>query len=336
MSSKPELSSEPTEPPMSYHKRHASLPGPAADELAHKRPRFAPDDDVVLVSSDSQRFPFSSRRLLASSSAWQTLLPTPITVQHAPGSSSFDVAQALGVTAPAEQDLPEVVLDESGETVTYLLHVLEPAPAQARPLSFPRDWELMRALERYSVWRGVDQMQAALSQPHLPTALLAPAFIFSQLFSLPDLEHDVAHAAGKRCTADPAAGAVVAEGLMQGVEETGCERGRVTLLLSYLLRRTSSLAALRSRALDALRAFDAEYDCEHSCRGMTFGHLADALSTTSRKRLRKLDYGGPSDDDDEAGAAAGVDFDCKDCNMRWENVIQTLLDGVKELPDCPF
>jgi len=109
------------------------------------------------------------------------------------------------------------------------------------------------------------------------------------------------------------------------------------LQLSYLLRRTSSLAAVRSRALDALRAFDAEYDCEHSCRGMTYAHLVDALTTTSRTRLRKLDYGGDAgEDDDEAVAATGVDFDCKDCNMRWEKVIGTQLEGIKELPDCPF
>lgn len=65
---------------------------------------------------------------------------------------------------------------------------------------------------------------------------------------------------------------------------------------------------------------------------MTYGHLVDALSTTSRKRLRRLDYG----EEDEAGEGPGVDFDCKDCNMRWEKVIGTLLEGIKELPDCPF
>ncbi|GAA5939909.1 hypothetical protein JCM3775_007145 [Rhodotorula graminis] len=335
MSSEPGDPRESAEPPSARIKRQASLTAAALSlssaELApRKRVRVTDDDDVVLVSSDSQRFPSSSRLLLASSSAWQTILPPLAVAQHASATSLPDAECAK----PVVQELPEVHLDESADTLSYLLHFLEPAPAQARPLSFPRDWELMRALERYSVWRGIDQMQAALSQQHLSIALLAPAFVFSQLFSLPSLEHDVAHAAGRRCAADPAAGAVIAEGLVQGVEETGCELGKVTLLLSHLLRRTSALAALRSRALDALRAFDAEYDCEHSCRGMTYGHLVDALTTTSKKRLRKLDYG--VDDGGEDGAGSGVDFDCKDCNMRWEKVIETLLEGIKQLPECPF
>ncbi|KPV78695.1 uncharacterized protein RHOBADRAFT_41238 [Rhodotorula graminis WP1] len=308
MSSEPGDPRESAEPPSAHLKRQASLTAAALSssaELARKRARVADDDDVVLVSSDSQRFPFSSRLLLASSSAWQTILPPLAVVQQGSTTSLPDARCAK----PVVQELPEVHLDESADTLSYLLHFLEPAPAQARPLSFPRDWELMRALERYSVWRGIDQMQAALSQQHLSTALLAPAFVFSQLFSLPSLEHDVAHAAGRRCAADPAAGAVIAEGLVQGVEETGCELGK----LSHLLRRTSSLAALRARALDALRAFDAEYDCEHSCRGMTYGHLVDALTTTSKKRLRKLDYG--VDDGGEDGAGSG---------------------GIKQLPECPF
>jgi len=99
----------------------------------------------------SQRFPFSSRRLLASSSAWQTLLPCSTTGQQPRDGPVSTLAQEADVVAPAEHDLPEVLLDESGETLSYLLHFLEPAPAQARPLSFPRDWELMCALDRYSV-----------------------------------------------------------------------------------------------------------------------------------------------------------------------------------------
>lgn len=113
--------------------------------------------------------------------------------------------------------------------------------------------------------------------------------------------------------------------------------------LSYLLHLTSTLSSIRLRALECLRAFDAPYDCEHSCRGMTYAHLVDAFGTASRRRLRRLDYGQAAGDSnrDAPGAnsdghAGGVDFDCKDCSMRWEKVVGTLLEGMDELPECPF
>ncbi|BGP36927.1 hypothetical protein JCM10449v2_000829 [Rhodotorula kratochvilovae] len=97
------------------------------------------------------------------------------------------------------------------------------------------------------------------------------------------------------------------------------------VLLSWLLRRTSALASIRARALDALRTYDDTYDCEHTCRGITYAHLVDALGTTSRKRLRKLDYG-----------EGQVEMDCKDCDVRWEKMIEVLIEGMKELPECPL
>ncbi|TNY21728.1 hypothetical protein DMC30DRAFT_186274 [Rhodotorula diobovata] len=142
------MSPQPLQPPehndpAAPHKRHASPASPSVTDPdeARKRVRFAHDmDDFVLVSSDNQRFPFSSRLLLASSPRWQALLP-----------SLSPLLPPADPPAPVTRPLPEVAHPESGETLAYLLHFLEPAPAHTRALSFPRDWELMRALERYSV-----------------------------------------------------------------------------------------------------------------------------------------------------------------------------------------
>ncbi|BGP36928.1 hypothetical protein JCM10449v2_000830 [Rhodotorula kratochvilovae] len=143
------MSEETTESPTA-HKRHASTAAAVLAEVpppARKRARVVNEPDVVLVSD--QRFPFSSRLLLASSPIWQTLLPASLQGLPAP---QPDVSPSDTPSAsPAPPALPEVPLPESAATVDYLLQFLEPAPAQSRELEFPRDWELMKALERYSV-----------------------------------------------------------------------------------------------------------------------------------------------------------------------------------------
>jgi hypothetical protein len=60
---------------------------------------------------------------------------------------------------------------------------------------------------------------------------------------------------------------------------------------------------------------------DRSRRGMKYEWIADSLATKSRKKLTAL---------------SEKDFDCKDCNMRWEVVMERLLLMVEELPPCPL
>lgn len=193
------------------------------------------------------------------------------------------------------------------------------------------------------------------SQSPLPPNLVAPAFILSQLFTIPTLAQLAAKAAAKSCTSDADALDALLAGLTCGAGETGLQLEKVMPLVSpsilstgrgcrvflhraarprsfltydsqitYLLRRSTYLHTLRSRALATLRAFDHEYECEEYCRGMVYSSLSDILSTTSRRRLRKLDYG-----------AGEVDFACKDCDVRWEKVVAVLLEGLADMPEPP-
>ncbi|GJN91875.1 hypothetical protein Rhopal_004900-T1 [Rhodotorula paludigena] len=227
-------------------------------------------------------------------------------------------------------------MPESGRTLGLLLEYFEPTPVQPRELDFPNDWELMAAVKRYSgqiedcnnasvqVWRGIDAMHAVLNQSPLPPNLVAPAFILSQLFTIPTLAQLAAKAAAKSCTSDADALDALLAGLTCGAGETGLQLEKVMPLITYLLRRSTYLHTLRSRALATLRAFDHEYECEEYCRGMVYSSLSDILSTTSRRRLRKLDYG-----------AGEVDFACKDCDVRWEKVVAVLLEGLADMPEPP-
>ncbi|GAA6010298.1 hypothetical protein JCM10207_005162 [Rhodosporidiobolus poonsookiae] len=311
-------------------KRPASL-GSAFDsaaalafESARKRargPTQGQEADVVLVSSDGHRFPFSSRMLSASAPIWDTLLP-PALSHAAPsrlGSPAPSISSTSTSTTPA--DLPEVHLPDSAQCLAYLLPFLHPAPVRPRPVEFPRDWETVRAADRYSIWRALDALSLSLSPP-LPTpTLLAPAFAFALVFRFPDLARSTALEIAKYATTMDRVREVT-DGLARAREEWGVEGRGVEQLLTWLLLRLTHLTTLRSSALHALRAFDDPYDCEHSCTGLVYAHLCDVLSTTSRKRLRKVDE--------------KVRFDCKDCDTRWDAVAGKVGDGLGEMPECPF
>ncbi|GAA5831394.1 hypothetical protein JCM11251_004010 [Rhodosporidiobolus azoricus] len=284
--------------------------------------------DVVLVSSDGQRFPFSSRSLSASSPIWDTLLPTTFSSSSLsdfprPASPSPSLSGASTSSAtPAQADLPEVELPETGACLAFVLRYLEPGPVPQRELEFPRDWEVVRALDRYSIWRGVDAFTIAFSQSPLPSSLFAPAFAFSQLFQLSNLARNVALQITKHVSANSSAVQELVEGLNVAQREWGVEGDGVQKLLSWLLLRSTTLHAIRHQALLALKSFDDSYDCEHSCRGLVYSHLVSILSTTSRKKARKVDE--------------EVLFDCKDCDVRWDKVVEAIKEGLAELPECPF
>jgi hypothetical protein len=75
------------------------------------------------------RFVVHSRNLLGSSTAWGELQ----------GGST------------ASGTLPSIELEEDGETLGYILQFVYPNPVQPRALAFPRDWRVIRALDKYSV-----------------------------------------------------------------------------------------------------------------------------------------------------------------------------------------
>lgn len=81
--------------------------------------------------------------------------------------------------------------------------------------------------------------------------------------------------------------------------------------------RQEHLLQGRLAATQLLRSFDTEYDCEHSCTGMKYSYIADALSTRSLKKLVKLNE---------------VDFDCKDCNVQWEAFVGRLVEMLDSMP----
>lgn len=139
--------------------------------------------DVVLVSSEcaspslpprerladrrsfgknsNHRFPFSSRQLLATSPLWETLLPSspslppsvaPLSLTDVPTSSGQQIAASL---LPFPAVVPEVYLPESGACLKYVLRFLERKPVQARKeWDDEGDWEVVRAMERFSVRPG--------------------------------------------------------------------------------------------------------------------------------------------------------------------------------------
>ncbi|GAA5853454.1 hypothetical protein JCM8547_002463 [Rhodosporidiobolus lusitaniae] len=338
---------------------HASL-GP--DSTARKRSRGAgvEEADVVLVSSDGRRFPFSSRQLLASSPTWSTLLPSslpllPLAEQLSvrPASPSPSVATSHSATpAPEQQEpdgRPEVLLPESGECLEYVLAFMRHAPVAQREVEFPRDWETVRALDRYSIWRGIDTFTSYFAQtpdltllptsrprrqPSLPAAHLAPAFAFSLLFQLPSLSRSTALQIAKQYSCNPEGMTEVVAELKTAKREWDIEGEEVERLLSYLLLRTLALSSLRSSALLNLKSFDDEYDCEHSCRGLIYARLVTLLSTTSRKKARKLAF--LSREEGGRGNEDGRVFDCKDCDERWDAVVEKVVEGLEELPECPF
>ncbi|GAA5887562.1 hypothetical protein JCM5296_002619 [Sporobolomyces johnsonii] len=266
------------------------------------------EPDCVLISSDGTRFPSHTRALFASSPIFEDLLvPSPSSSTSAsPSSSKFP-----------SPTLPEATLPETAETLAYILPFLYPTPVQPRALEFPRDWEVVKALDKYQVWRGIDAVHAGFLKHGKPIHH-AQAYAFGRHFDFPRLCYEVALDAARSST--PVSD--LFEGLQEAVREIGLDGESVLLLIGWLSQRAEHLKRGRSAALDLLRAFDEEYECEHSCRGMLFEKLADALATTSKKKIREL--------------ADDVDFDCKDCNLRWESVLEALLECLRGLPACPL
>ncbi|BGP13002.1 hypothetical protein JCM10213v2_000919 [Rhodosporidiobolus nylandii] len=233
------------------------------------------EKDVVLVSSDGARIPFSSRLLSASSPVWDSLMPPTIgSLRLASPFPASPSASPAGTPAPGE--LPEVHLPESADCLRYVLKFLEHKPVVPREVHFSRDWE--------TIWRLIDHLTLALSRPTLPVTHLAPAFAFSLLFHLPDLSRSVAVDIAKALPGDECVFEEVAEGLERAKREWGIEGDGVEKLLTYLLSRTLVLSSTRTRALTALKSFDDAYDCKHSCRGLVYAQLCSLLTTSSRKR----------------------------------------------------
>ncbi|PRQ72923.1 hypothetical protein AAT19DRAFT_16847 [Rhodotorula toruloides] len=174
--------------------------------------------DVVLVSSDGQRFPISSR-----------LIPSTVLL-----SSSTSTALVF-MSDTGSDALPEVALSFTAATLEYVLQFLENRPVVVRELEFPRDWETMRALSDLSIWRGIDSFQTSLSKQPLDPSLLAPAFCFALHFSYPSSVRQIALAIAKHCHADPEAVTELTKGLMEGARELkfGAEKlGRLFELVS--------------------------------------------------------------------------------------------------------
>ncbi|GAA5974069.1 hypothetical protein JCM11641_008244 [Rhodosporidiobolus odoratus] len=302
-----------------------------AVDSARKRARGGQEreKDVVLVSADGHRISFSSRALSSNSAIWDTLLPSTFSTSlslrqsNSPSPPILTPSASEGST-PAPTDLPEVHLPESGQCLSYVLGFLESKPVAPREVEFPRDWETIRALERYQIWRGIDQFTSSFSHTSLDPVHLAPAFLFSLLFHLPTLTRQLVHRIAKHVASGPDALQGVVEALERGKKEwegVG-EEGGVEKLLSYLLTRTLHLSILRTRALDALKAFDDRYDCEDGCKGIHYEHVASLLSTSSRKKVARME--------------GEVGFDCKDCDIRWDQVVQVVQEGLASLPNNPF
>ncbi|GAA6043143.1 hypothetical protein JCM8097_004340 [Rhodosporidiobolus ruineniae] len=319
--------------PKLSRKRLVSL-GPSATPGSVKRARpgglGGQEADVVLVSSDGQRFPFSTRLLLASSPIWADLLPPPTaSLPPYPRPASPSPSTATSSTADGvDPSLPEVRLPESAACLAFVLRFLEPVPlGSVREAEFPRDWETVRALDRYSIWRGIDAFTSSFSGSSIPPSSLAPAFAFSRLFRLPSLSRSSALQIAKHVSNSSQKLEEVLEGLRRAREEWGEAAGEGTeKLLAYLLHRSTALSSLRSSALKALRSFDDAYDCEHSCRGMVYANLVTLLNAGAgaggRKKVKRVER--------------EVEFDCKDCDERWDRVVEIVKEGLKKVPDCPF
>ncbi|BGP05040.1 hypothetical protein OF846_000009 [Rhodotorula toruloides] len=265
--------------------------------------------DVMLVSSDGQRFPISSR-----------LIPSTVLL-----SSSTSTALVL-MSDSDSGALTEVLLPFTAATLEYVLQFLENRPVVVRELEFPRDWETMRALSELSIWRGIDSFQTSLSKQPLDPTLLAPAFCFALHFSYPSSLRQVAIGTAKHCHADPEAVKELTKGLMEGARELefeGEKMGRLFELTTWLLERATHLHATRNAALSTLIAFDDSYDCEHSCRGVVWTSFTQAFTTTNKRKLRKM-------------SEEERTFDCKDCDVRWDAVMEKLVEGLESLPACPF
>lgn len=87
--------------------------------------------------------------------------------------------------------------------------------------------------------------------------------------------------------------------------------------LGFLSTRQEHLIQGRLAATNLLRDYDRDYDCEHSCTGMKYSLIADALSTRSLKKLAKLN---------------DTDFNCKDCNISWEAFVGRLVEMMETIP----
>ncbi|BGP29114.1 hypothetical protein JCM10296v2_000852 [Rhodotorula toruloides] len=265
--------------------------------------------DVVLVSSDGQRFPISSR-----------LIPSTVLL------SSSSTTALVRMSETGSDTLPEVPLPFSAGTLEYVLQFLENRPVVVRELEFPRDWETMRALSELSIWRGIDSLQTSLSKHSLDPSLLAPALCFALHFSYPSSVRQVALAIAKHCHADLEAVKELTKGLMEGARELefeGDKMGMLFELTTWQLERATHLHVTRNAALSTLIAFDDSYDCEHSCRGVVWTSFAQAFTTTNKRKLRKMS-------EEERTS------DCKDCDVRWVAVMEKLVEGLESLPACPF
>ncbi|ORY62842.1 hypothetical protein BCR35DRAFT_315571 [Leucosporidium creatinivorum] len=255
-----------------------------------KRFKPAEEGDCEVVSSDGVRFKVLSRLLLSSSESWG--LPSP--------------------TEAVKDQLPVVEVKEDSETLDYILQFLYPQPVSTRGLEFPRDWKVIRAFEKYSIWRGLDAVSAAFSKGGCKE-YPAYAYAFARHFNFPSLASEAVAEASARET--PIAD--IGPDLSRVTAELPISAESITLLLGFLSTRQEHLIQGRLAATQLLRAFDTEYDCEHSCTGMKYSYIAEALSTRSLKKMAKL---------------AEVDFDCKDCNVQWEAFVGRLVEMLETMP----
>ncbi|GAA6064439.1 hypothetical protein JCM10212_006101 [Sporobolomyces blumeae] len=275
---------EPSDPRRSTPKRSLTPgnPGPVPKRLrARSRPPHPVEADLVLVSSSGKRFP-TERRYLVAASPYLSDLVHRLACDTEPSDVKDDPV------------LPEVALEESSETIETLVAFVYPGPASLAPLEFPRDWALLKALDKWRIWRAIDAVHAAFSKSTHTSYLAAPAYAFARKFDFPDLARQVALDVSR----SPQPVTDLLNGLMVGVRQLGLDAESVAILrrlttrgreqMGWLAQRNEHLQVGRQHAVSALVAFDEDYECEPGCRGMVFRRLADAVQTTSRTRVRQV------------------------------------------------
>ncbi|KAI5480546.1 hypothetical protein MNV49_000242 [Pseudohyphozyma bogoriensis] len=107
-------------------------------------PNFnASDADLTLLSSDNVKFAVHRYNLAAASQVFSDMI---------------QLGQPHGPTHKQE----DVKLEETAEVLEIVLPYTYPAWVKPFELDFPKSFDVIKAFDKYGIWRGIDAITRAL------------------------------------------------------------------------------------------------------------------------------------------------------------------------------
>ncbi|KAL8287371.1 hypothetical protein RQP46_003823 [Phenoliferia psychrophenolica] len=74
-------------------------------------------------------------------------------------------------TSHSESEIPEVGLEETSAVLAIVLPFTEPHPVGPFVLEFPRTFAVIKAMDKYEIWRGLDAIRLAFCHAYMGTGV---------------------------------------------------------------------------------------------------------------------------------------------------------------------